>query len=360
MSSDIYFGLQGKGSKCVINVNTIDYFTLRTIFKSPVKSFLLYIYIKTYLIYLIRSKIIILDNNDKSFIDSRINESDKFQFIWRGGEHCFGKDTFAFKNEKEVIIYQIPKSINSGVRLHESFKSFIEININSNFFSIPQYELSNINEKFVLISKNKNVYKFKQCYRPSDIERVLVDIQATSGRTHSDITVLFDKYEKVSQELSVTHHPVGDIVQVIDRLMLCMKKSHCGGVELVASHGDFTRWNIMQEKTSSKFLIIDWEWFDYRPIGFDLMHYIVNLSDMSNKSFDIDQSYKMLIKNLSAFESYMLLSQQNKEKYMVFYFLEIICFFSTSSFLSSNCASESDYIVIGNYAKLSNYFLEHR
>ncbi len=362
--SDKYFGLEGKESKFIINTENISLSSIRLIYKELYISIIILFLIKGPLKRLFPDMTFALSSKHRGFLELNKSPFRNLVFICQGGEHCYGKDSYVYTINKtcEVEVFQVAKSEEANKHLTNFLDRIESVDLTGKSFLAPKYSAVDIGGNFVLVSRNKNVFRYKKNINASKIEKAFLEISDLQSEVLG-LDDLLDQYSMILCSLKETDYSVDEILDVIEQLInyLIENVGYKRNVRLSSSHGDFAHWNIMSSNIDPRLLIIDWEWFSLRPLGYDLMHYIVNRNNMSDKRFNGKAAARSVFSCIEKFRYGRDILSSDRYLYSVLYFIEVISYFSRLSFLveEDNAKNDKskDYLVIGNYASLAAEYL---
>lgn len=356
-----YFGIQGENSKFVINFKKISLRQLRLIIKSPAKATLIFIFFKIRIFSLFKKKVFRLKKVQQDFIEQQQSNGLRFLFLCRGGDHCFGKDSYVFScsSKQRVVIYQWSRSVKSQMNLERFYHRISTMENKMASFDLPSYCMVEYHGQKLLKLENSDRYTYQSTYSPEFIIQLHQEISAMGIQSQQSWADYLTRGRHAHKKLVDAQLPISHITTCIEQLLDYLDaRRQSEFLILYRSHGDFTRWNIMQDDVTFRALVIDWEWVDERTEHYDLCHYLVNLQDMAARDFAPKLGKEHFLSQLSHYGEYEVKLVENDYFLVAMYLLAIIIFFSETSFLNSDFYGEADIKVIGNYVKFANALLE--
>lgn len=351
-----FFGTRGGKSKFLVCSNNINYRNIKFFIKRSYIAFFYYIIAILRLYKVVSYFNVSVTDEVQSYINEMENKGYRFLFLCYGSDHCFGKDTFVFRDSssKKTFISQHPRSHISEKNLVRFFNNMHSINFHRVDFDIPDYSLIESTNGIYLVSSNDDEYIRKENYNILDIIDISSKISNVSKNKKVKISYFLNEGKSVIVDVLKKERGLYFVNEAVDELSeFISDQKLTENIELFLSHGDFTPWNIMKNEHSEKYLVIDWEWVGYRVANYDIYHYLVNLDNISSNKFNSKITLTRISKMMLDLSCNEHLSKDLDKTGLCLYLFSIIVFFSRSSILDSDSYGASDLTVLNNYSKLA-------
>lgn len=186
---------------------------------------------------------------------------------------------FPFNKIMEMIPQGSVVSFNMGTPGEEQKISMLGIEANGNRF------FSKYSEKTEAMDLSRHEIKVLGSLKSQDIAPKLYDYRDCEGFVFFRTSYI----EGMSLHILRLNDGITDLAIRISQLPV-MSKNVSEGLEMAFSHGDFTPWNILQNRNEYK--IIDWEKAQYRTLGFDIFFFLYQIHKFFNHDKLIDNVFK--------------------------------------------------------------------
>lgn len=191
---------------------------------------------------------------------------------------------FPYSKIMEMMPQGSVVSFNMGTPGEEQKISMLGIEANGNRF------FSKYSEKIEAMVLSRHEIKMLESLKSQDIAPKLYDYCEDEGFVFFRTSCI----EGRTLHNLRLNEGITDLAIRISQLSV-MSKNVNEGLEMAFSHGDFTPWNILQNRNEYK--IIDWEKAQYRTLGFDIFFFLYQI----HKIFNHDKSLENVIEENECF-----------------------------------------------------------
>jgi len=254
--------------------------------------------------------------------------------IYLGSFGPLQKLTVEYANDKNIEFYSKISDNNRTEKLLINEKDSIKI---INNFSLKKVIIPNLVDFYSLEEFGFNVLvqtALKGFSKTNNISRAVAEgITEIYLKSYKNDIKSMDSYVDIL--INSINNKDKDILNKVQKVALLVIEEECKRIRQTSSidlslmsfsHGDFTRWNILEDE--KHIYVFDWEEGKYRSIGYDIFHFIlvehILVENISDPKHYYNTIYKLLVIDKYLLEGIFFKNERLMLYYLKLYILDVM------------------------------------